>query len=115
MPDSTMTIERRRHPRTVLNMSVSCLRLDPDGDDLIDRLHLVDVSRSGLGAMCDRPFYPGQRALVHLPLTRETGRRTVYATIVRCRQCSDGYRVGLEFDGSTVGSYSSDDLVTAAA
>jgi len=34
---------------------------------------------------------------------------------VRCRQCSDGYRVGLSFDGSTVGSYSSEDLVTAAA
>ncbi len=115
MPDPTMTMERRKHARTPLDMSVSCLRLDPDGEDLIDRLHLLDVSRGGLGATCGRAFYPGQRALVHLPLTPETGRRTAYATIVRCQQCDDGYRLGLEFDGSSMGSYSNDGLASAAA
>ena len=97
-------IERRRHSRMQLQMTVDCVRLDPDGGDVNDRLHLIDISRGGLGAVCDRPHYPGQRVMLSLPLSEVGGQRNIYASVVRCRQREDGYHVGLEFDASSIGS-----------
>jgi hypothetical protein len=84
-------------------MTVRSVRLDPDGGDPLDTLHMVDISRNGLGAYSDRPFYPGQRVVLCLPLSNNGGRRNIYATAVRCRPEQDGYRVGLEFDTASVG------------
>ena len=102
--DTDRPLERRRHPRTRLQMSLQCVRLDPDGGDALDRLRMIDISRAGMGAHCDRPFYPGQRLMLCLPLSSSSGRRNVYATIVRCHQSDEGHRVGLSFDNSSVGS-----------
>jgi len=84
-------------------MKLQCIRLDPDGGDVVDFLETIDISRGGLGAMCDRPFYPGQRILICLPLTSMGGRRNIYATVVRCRQEEQGYSVGVEFDAASMG------------
>jgi len=98
------TQERRRHRRTQLSISAHCIRLDPDGGDVTDRLDVVDISRSGMGAICSRPFYPGQRIIICLP--RATGgHRTIYASIVRCRHRTEGYHIGLEFDPSALGRW----------
>ncbi len=102
---ATKTMERRRHPRAQLQMALRAIRLDPDGGDPVDTLHMVDISRSGLGAYTDRPLYPGQRILLCLPLSSNGGRRNIYATAVRCRQRDEGYRVGLEFDTASVGAW----------
>jgi len=91
---STVMTERRRHPRTQIQMNLRCIRLDPDGGEVVDSLAMYDISRSGLGAYCDRPFYPGQRLVLCLPLTGENGRRNIYATVTRCRPTEDGYRWG---------------------
>jgi len=96
------TLERRRHARTHLQMNLPCIRLDPDGGDVADSLQMYDISRSGIGAYCNRPFYPGQRIVLCLPLTGETGRRNIYASIVRCRPELEGYRVGMEFEPSSL-------------
>ena len=96
-----IAVERRRHPRTHLQMSLKCLRLDPDGGEVVDRLHMTDVSRIGIGAYCDRSFYPGQRVMLCVPLSSTGGRRNIYATVTRCRQTSEGYHIGLEFDDSS--------------
>lgn len=80
---STISAERRRHPRTALRMSLRCVRLDPDGGDVEDTLHMVDISRSGMGAICQRPFYPGQRIVLCLPQSEGNGRRNIYASVVR--------------------------------
>jgi hypothetical protein len=98
------TVERRRHPRTMLQMAVQCVRLDPEAGDVIDKLHLVDISRTGVGGFCDRPFYPGQRVVLCMPLSLDGGRRNIYATVVRCRGTADGYRVGMAFDSSSSSS-----------
>ncbi len=97
--------ERRRHSRTRLEMRLKGIRLDPDGGDVVDTLNMIDISRSGLGAVSDRGFYPGQRMVLCLPLSHENGRRNVYATIVRCSHADSGYRVGLAFDTSSVGTW----------
>jgi len=97
-------VDRRRHPRTRLQMTLGCIRLDPDGGDVVDSLHMTDISRSGLGADCERPHYRGQRIVLSLPLPISAGRKNVYATIVRCEQREGGYRVGFEFDAPYVGA-----------
>ena len=95
--------ERRRHPRTQLQLTLRGIRLDPDGGEVVDTLHMQDISRSGIGAICDRSYYPGQRVVLCLPLTPQGGRRNIYATVVRCRHLEEGYRVGMEFDGVSLG------------
>lgn len=99
---SVKPVERRRHPRAHLQMTLRGIRLDPDGGDPVEVLHTTDISRKGMGAYSDRAFYPGQRILVCLPLSSQGGRRNIYGTIVRCRQCDEGYRVGVEFDAASV-------------
>ena len=115
MQAQAATKERRRHPRTHLNLAVGCVRLDPDGGDVLDRIHVLDISRSGVGALAERPFYPGQRVIVRLPLTAEGGRRNIYATVVRCLNRDDGYRIGLQFDTASVGLWSTSCAEVVAA
>ncbi len=85
-------------------MNLGCIRLDPDGGDVVDSLHMTDISRSGLGARCTRAYYPGQRIVLNLPMPSSPSRRNVYATIVRCAQWGEDYNVGLEFDAPYVGT-----------
>jgi hypothetical protein len=107
--------EKRRHPRTQLQMTLRCIRLDPDCGEVVDTLHMVDISRCGMGAICDRTFYPGQRIVLCLPMTDKSGRRSIYATVVRCRQGHEGHAVGLEFDSVSSGARSGVAMVEAAA
>ena len=97
-------VDRRRHPRTRLAMTLGCIRLDPDGGDVVDSLRMTDISRGGVGAKCSRPYYPGQRIVLNLPLPSGGDRRSVYATIVRCNQADESYMVGFEFDAPYVKS-----------
>ena len=110
-------VDRRRHPRTRLAMKLGCIRLDPDGGDVVDLLGMTDISRGGLGAVCGRPYYPGQRIVLNLPLQSDGTRRNIYATIVRCNQADDDYNVGFEFDAPYVRSafgYQQEAVVAAA-
>jgi len=98
-------MERRRHPRTQLEMTLQSIRLDPDGGELVDSLRMMDISKNGMGAVSERTFYPGQRIVLCLPLSSTSGRRNIYATIVRCKQGKEGYKVGLEFDTTSVNAW----------
>ena len=94
-------VERRRHPRTVVQMTLRGIRLDPDGGEVTDTLRLLDISRSGMGCLSDRGMYPGQRMVLPLPLSDAGGRRNIYATVRRCRATETGFHVGLEFDNAS--------------
>jgi len=107
--------ERRRHSRTHLQMALRCVRLDPDGGDVVDTLHMQNISRSGMGVLCDRTFYPGQRVVLCLPLSKSGGRRSIYASVVHCRQGTEGHSVGIEFDSVPVGAMSSSGAAEAVA
>ncbi len=107
--------ERRFHSRTQIQMRLDCIRLDPDGEDIVDSLETLDISNSGIGAISQHRFYPGQRVLICLPLTSVGGRRNVYASVVRCRQERDGYNVGLKFDSISGATLRNPLPATAAA
>ncbi len=96
--------ERRRHPRTRLQASLHCLRLESDGPSTVDQLDMFDMSKSGIGAMSDQSYYPGQRVVVRLPAPRANGDRHVYARVMRCRSAGlDGYEIGLRFEAASKG------------
>ena len=107
--------ERRRYQRTQVQMAVNCVRLDRDGGDVVDTIHIVDISQGGMGAVSDRAFYPGQRVVLELPLTADGGRRNIHATIVRCRHRNEGFRVGLQFDASVISTWAGQSAVAVAA
>lgn len=96
--------ERRRHPRTYLHMQINCIRLDPNGTNMLDQMDMFDISRSGIGAASRRSYHPGQRLVVRLPLSRANGDRHMYARVVRCRPArEEGYEVGLAFEAAAGG------------
>ncbi len=107
--------ERRRHPRTQVNMSVRCIRLDPDGGDVVDNLEVLDISRGGIGALSDRSLYPGQRLIVRVPHSGDGEFRSINATVVRCRHRNEGYRVGLMFESTALGAFAGGLSMRAAA
>ena len=100
-------MERRRHARVPLDTAVPCIRLDPDAADILGVLYTVDISRGGMGALSDRPYYPGQRLILHLPRTAETPQRDICATIVRSRfdETVGKHRIGLAFDSVAMGAW----------
>ncbi len=107
--------ERRRHPRTRMQMMLHGIRLDPDGGDVRDTLHMVNISRSGMGAVADRWLYQGQRIVLCLPLHPDGGRRNLYATVIRCGKDDDGYQVGLQFDHASLDASIVTPVTAAAA
>ncbi len=107
--------ERRRHPRTRLQMVLHGIRLDPDGGDVRDTLQMQDISRGGMGATAGRWLYQGQRIVLCLPLHPDGGRRNLYATVVRCAKGKEGFDVGLEFDRVPLDSSAFTPVTAAAA
>ena len=96
--------ERRKHPRTRVHLPLQCIRMEPDGPSVLDRLEAVDISRGGLGAITQQRYYPGQRVVVRLPVMRTNGDRHMFAKVVRCRPLRDeGYRVGLQYEAASFG------------
>jgi hypothetical protein len=106
--------ERRRHQRLHLQIKMQCIRLDPEDGDVVDTLETLDISKSGLGALSNRPYYPGQRLLICMPLSSTSGRRNVYGTVIRCRQVEEGYHLGVQFDSVAMGAFANGPAVAAA-
>ncbi len=107
--------ERRRHSRTQLDITLQGIRLDPDGGDVLNSLRMIDISKSGMGVLSDRPLYRGQRLVLALPFGVSSERRNVYASVVHYRSAQDNYHVGLEFDRASVGNWCGINGAVAAA
>ena len=105
MNSSALSAERRRYTRTPVQMPLWCLRLDPDGYDVVDILDAVDISAAGLGVTTDKSYYPGQRMVVSLPISETQGHRNICATVVRCQPQDKRNRVGLRFDSASIGAW----------
>ena len=102
------SIERRRHSRSSVNMDVRCIRLDPHEGGVVDEVDMVDLSRSGVGAVSEKWYYPGQKVVVCLPADSMHGKRQMQATVRRClSRTGAGYRIGFEFDRNSLNSWSS--------
>jgi len=94
-----------------------CVFFDPDGPRVLDHLDTVDISRSGVGAISNHRYYPGQRVVVVMPQGEEQPLRSRYATVTRCLTDQEGgYKVGLRFDAASVSTTTDfTDMVRAAA
>ena len=101
-------VERRRHSRASVHVGVRCIRLDPHEGGVIDQVDMVDLSRSGVGAVSEKWYYPGQKVVVCLPADSLHGKRQMQATVRRClSRHEEGYRIGLEFDQNSLTSWAS--------
>ena len=99
-------IERRRHSRASVHAGVRCIRLDPHEGGVIDEVDMVDLSYSGVGAISDSWYYPGQKVVVCLPADQEHGKRQMQATVRRClSRNEEGYRLGFEFDHNSLNTW----------
>ncbi|MDP6636794.1 MAG: PilZ domain-containing protein [Phycisphaerae bacterium] len=108
--------ERRRHSRASVHVGVRCIRLDPHEGGVIDEVDMVDLSRSGVGAVSDNWYYPGQKVVVCLPADTDHGKRQMQATVRRCLSRQEpGYRIGLEFDHNSLNNWSSLSSTAVAA
>ena len=123
MPQTVLEInrprgqERRRHPRTHVSMGMECVFFDPDGPRVMDHMDMVDLSRSGVGALSKNRYYPGQRVMICLPAAGDGSDRSMYATVARCIPDREGgYHIGLSFDAATgAGSVDVSHVMRAAA
>ena len=97
MMTGTFIAERRMYPRTQVRMPLQAIRLDPDGGDPIQHMEMIDISRGGVGALCRRAFYPGQRLVVKLPAPG-MGVRSICGVIRRCSRQDDVFRLGIQFE-----------------
>lgn len=88
--------ERRRFPRTQIQLHLQAILLDPDGD-IVDSMEMLDVSRGGVGATSRRAHYPGQRVLLKLPAPG-LGVRNVCGIVKRCSKRGQQYQLGIEFE-----------------
>lgn len=69
---------------------------------------MVDLSRSGAGAISNSWYYPGQKVVICLPGDTEHGKRQICATVRRClSRHKEGFRLGLEFDHNSLNTWSS--------
>jgi len=89
--------ERRLYPRTQVQMRIQVLRLDPNEGDLVDQIQMVDISRGGIGAISNKPFYPGQRLVMKLPAPGMDV-RSLCGVVRRCDRRGEQFMVGVEFD-----------------
>ena len=107
MVSTTKTgIERRRHSRASVHMGVRCIRLDPHEGGVIDEVDMVDLSSSGVGAISDSWYYPGQKVVVCLPADGEHSKRQMQATVRRClSRNEEGFRIGFEFDHNSLNTW----------
>ncbi len=102
------SIERRRHSRSSMNIDVRCIRLDPHEGGVVDEVDMVDLSRSGVGAVSENWYYPGQKVVVCLPADSVHGKRQMQATVRRCLSRNEpGYRIGFEFDHNSLNTWGS--------
>jgi len=110
------SIERRRHTRASMNVGVRCIRLDPHEGGVIDQVDMVDLSRSGVGAVSEKWYYPGQKVVVCLPPDSMHAGRQMRATVKRCLSLNTpGYRLGLEFDHNSLHTWADLDAKALAA
>ena len=83
---------------------IRSIMLDPEPGKVDHDLHTFDLSRGGMGVMSKDALYPGQRMVLNVPRTDTDGEKSIYASVVRCIKENDQYRIGLEFETTSIDS-----------
>jgi len=88
--------ERRRFPRWSWETQLQGIYVDSDGRKIVEMIHVVDISKGGLGAITPVEHDVGQHFVVGLP--EPSGRtRYVHARVVRCWNDDSGPHIGMKF------------------
>jgi len=91
--------ERRRYRRSVVGMPIHAVRLGSPEDDphRLVGLHVLNVSRGGVGALAQEVFAEREPILLLFPPLGPGKGRDTPAQTVRCDRTGDCYAVGIAF------------------
>lgn len=88
--------ERRRYPRRSWDAQLQSIYINSEGRRIIEMIHVVDISRGGLGAVTRDEHEVGEHFVLGLP--EPSGRtRYVHAKVVRCWNDNAGPHIGMQF------------------
>ena len=95
----TLRFERRTVDRWPISGAATAVCIGGERFGRTYDLKLSDASSDGLGATCDMPLDPGTLVSVGFqgPAMNQGAGGFRQATVLRCRPCGAGYRVGLQF------------------
>ena len=92
--------ERRRYPRCIVGMPVQAVRADTPQDDprRMVGLHVLDLSRGGVGAASQEAIKPAQPLVLFFPPVGPGRGRDTPGMVVRCQERGTHYAVGIAFE-----------------
>ncbi len=92
--------DRRQYDRAVLELPASAVRrsVPLDHPERVVKLHIVDVSRGGIGALAPRPLDEEEPVVVFFPPMGARKGLDTHGVVVRCDEGGDRYRVGIVFE-----------------
>ncbi len=98
--DDVLRFERRGCTRHPISGQVTSLQQPADPQDhqaRICSLQLLNISDTGLGAICPEPVDPGTRISVFFPPHAAEGGFDLFGTVVRCVHREAGHEIGIRF------------------
>ncbi|HUX00144.1 MAG: PilZ domain-containing protein [Phycisphaerae bacterium] len=96
----THQTERREFSRATVEVPVTAVRRNRPVEDRrhVISLHVLNVSRGGLGAMATDPLETKEPVVVFFPPMGPRKGRDTRGQVVRCEERGDRYAVGIAFD-----------------
>jgi len=92
--------ERRQFSRSAVEVPVTAVRRSTPLEDQrhVISLHVLNVSRGGLGALASDPLEEKESVVVFFPPMGPRKGRDTHGQVVRCVEEGDRYAVGIAFD-----------------
>ena len=99
-PTSPDRPERRQFSRSAVEVPATAVRRSTPLEDQrhVISLHVLNVSRGGLGALASDPLEEKESVVVFFPPMGPRKGRDTRGQVVRCVEESDRYAVGIAFD-----------------
>ena len=96
--------ERRRYPRRNWQKDLTAAWMPDEKTEDMVTLHTEDISSGGMGVFCHREIPMGKTICCGLPQPGG-GRRYVLARVVQVHSDCGQTRLGLSFDGASLGNW----------
>jgi hypothetical protein len=92
--------ERRQFSRSAVEVPVTAVRRGTSLEDQrhVISLHVLNVSRGGLGALSSDPLEEKETLVVFFPPMGPRKGRDTHGQVVRCMEEGDRYAVGIAFE-----------------
>jgi hypothetical protein len=92
--------DRRAFSRAAFEVPASAVRRRTSHDDptRLVNVHILNVSRGGVGALVPEPFGTGEPVVVFFPPMGPRRGRDTHGRVVRCTESEGNYYVGIAFE-----------------